>query len=126
MEYEFINDPITGTARANFSLDHEIMGPWLEVEVGHCPDKLAALLTAINEVDKGTKHEVLISGAEFSAEISKDDVVILNNASLNGDATEISDELTEQFDNFDQYNESACGLDDFKILLVSWSRFKTN
>jgi|TARA_B110000881_G_scaffold36886_1_gene29460 hypothetical protein len=123
MEYEFINDAITGIARANFSLDHEIMGPWLEVEVGHCPDKLTALLTAIHDVDMGSQHEILISGAEFSAEISKDDVVILNNASLNGDSTEISDELTEQFDNFDQYNESGCGLDDFKTLLMSWSQF---
>ena len=68
----------------------------------------------------------IISGVEFSAEISKDDVVILNNASLNGADTEILDELTEQFDNFDQYKESACGLDDFKSLLMSWSSFTAN
>ena len=34
MEYEFINDPTTRYAKAKFSFEHEVFGPWLEVEVG--------------------------------------------------------------------------------------------
>ncbi len=41
MEYQFIDDPLTGSAIAKFSLDHEVIGPWLEVEVGTDTDKLS-------------------------------------------------------------------------------------
>jgi len=32
MEYEFTHDATTGQAKARFSLEHEVVGPWLEVE----------------------------------------------------------------------------------------------
>ena len=125
MEYEFINDPVTGSAKANFSLEHEIMGPWLEVEVGTSIDKLTELLTAIADVNRGKHQEVLITGHEYSVEISTQDVIVQNNASINtnGTATEVSIELSEEFDNFDQNSMSSCGLEDFKNLLASWARF---
>ncbi len=123
MEYEFINDPTTGSAKANFSLEHEVMGPWLEVEVGGDTAKLTALLTAISDVDKGKHQEVLITGHEYSIEISNEDVIIKNNAGMNGSAAELPIELSEEFENFDQNSESSCGLDDFKTLLMSWARF---
>jgi uncharacterized protein YacL (UPF0231 family) len=126
MEYEFINDPITGSAKANFSLEHEIMGPWLEVEVGGNTDKLTELLTAINDVVKGSHHEVMITGHEYSVEISDADVVVKNNASINGTAAEIPIELAEEFENYDQNSEASCGTEDFKALLMSWARFTNN
>ena len=126
MEYEFINDPITGSAKANFSLEHEVMGPWLEIEVGGDTQKLTALLTAISDVDKGKQHEILITGHEYSIEISNEDVIIKNNAGMNGTAAELPIELSEEFENFDQNSESSCGLDDFKTLLVSWARFTSH
>ena len=86
MEYEFINDPITGAAKANFSLEHEIMGPWLEVEVGGNAAKLTQILTALNDVSKSRQHEVLITGHEYSVEISHSDVVVKNNAGIIGAA----------------------------------------
>ena len=123
MEYEFINDPITGAAKANFSLEHEIMGPWLEVEVGGNAAKLTQILTALNDVSKSRQHEVLITGHEYSVEISHSDVVVKNNAGINGTATDIPQELSEEFENFDQNNEACCGTEDFKALLMSWARF---
>ena len=126
MEYEFINDPITGSAKANFSLEHEVMGPWLEVEVGGNTEKLTALLTAISDVGKGTHQDVFITGHEYSIEISNSDVVIKNNAGMNGTASELPIELAEEFENYDQNSESSCGLEDFKTLLMSWARFTQN
>jgi hypothetical protein len=126
MEYEFINDPITGSVKANFSLEHEIMGPWLEVEVGGNTDKLTELLNAINDVNKGSYHEVMITGHEYSIEISRDDVVVKNNAGMNGTAAELPIELSEEFENYDQNSEASCGTEDFKALLMSWARFINN
>ena len=126
MEYEFINDPITGSAKASFSLEHEVMGPWLEVEVGGDTEKLTELLTAINDVDKGRHHDVIITGHEYSIEISCEDVIVKNNASMNGTSSDLPIELAEEFENYDQNIESSCGLEDFKTLLMSWARFTNN
>jgi uncharacterized protein YacL (UPF0231 family) len=123
MEYEFINDPITGSAKANFSLEHEIIGPWLEVEVGASTEKLTELLTAISDVSSGKYHDVMITGHEYSVEISEQDVIVQNNASINGTATEVPIELSEEFENFDQNSMSSCGLEDFRGLLKSWASF---
>ena len=73
MEYEFIHDAITGEARARFSLEHEVIGPWIEVELGHDSDKLTQLLTAIEKVEKGESKEILITGSEYSITLNRDD-----------------------------------------------------
>jgi uncharacterized protein YacL (UPF0231 family) len=126
MEYEFINDPITGSVKANFSLEHEIMGPWLEVEVGGNANKLTELLSAINDVGNGSHHQVMIIGHEYSIEISRADVVVKNNAGMNGTSAELPIELSEEFENYDQNSEASCGTEDFKALLMSWARFINN
>ena len=59
MEYQFIDDPITGAAIAKFSLEHEVIGPWLEVEVGTDPTKLTQLLSAMTEIEQEKKSEMI-------------------------------------------------------------------
>ena len=125
MEYEFIHDAITGDAKAHFSLEHEVVGPWLEVELGHDSTKLTQLLTAIDSVEKGHQSEVVITGHEYSVAISRDDVEIQTNASLNG-AEPLSEMLTTDHIHYDQNESAACGIDDFRTLLLSWSRFTNN
>ena len=125
MEYEFIHDAITGDAKARFSLEHEVVGPWIEVELGHDANKLTQLLTAIDNVEKGHKSEVLITGHEYSVAISKSDVEFHTNASMNG-AEPLSEMLTADHIHFDESESAACGLDDFRTLLLSWSRFTNN
>jgi uncharacterized protein YacL (UPF0231 family) len=125
MEYEFINDPITGGASAKFSLEHEVMGPWLEVEVGSNTEKLTSLLTAIEQVDKKKQVEVLITGHEYSVIFSEHDVTIQTNASMNG-VEVLPDSLIEEDLDFDASNSSACGIDDFRTLLLSWAKFTTS
>ncbi len=125
MEYEFIHDATTGEAKARFSLEHEVMGPWLEVELGNNSVKLAELLTAIDSVDKGQQNEVVIPGHEYSVVISRDDVEILTNASLTS-VEPLSEMLTTDHIHYDENECSACGLEDFRILLLSWARFINN
>lgn len=125
MEYEFLHDAITGEARARFSLEHEIIGPWIEVELGINSDKLRVLLTAIDEVDKALKSEVVIAGHEYTAIISQDDVVIQTNASLHEDEP-LSEGLTTEHIHLDENETAACGLEDFRALLLSWAKFTNN
>tara|TARA_R110001583_G_C5661477_1_gene409682 strand:- start:88 stop:474 length:387 start_codon:yes stop_codon:yes gene_type:complete len=123
MEYEFIHDAITGEAKARFSLEHEVVGPWIEVELGHDSAKLAQLLTAIDNVEKGHQSEVVITGYEYSVAISRGDVEIHSNASLNDNDEPLSEMLTVDHIHYDDNESAACGIEDFRTLLLSWSRF---
>jgi uncharacterized protein YacL (UPF0231 family) len=125
MEYEFIHDAITGEARARFSLEHEVIGPWIEVELGHDSEKLSQLLVAIDNVEKGQQNEIVITGHEYSITISQDDVEVYSNASLNEDEI-LSEMLTTDHIHFDENEGAACGIEDFRALLLSWSRFTNN
>jgi uncharacterized protein YacL (UPF0231 family) len=125
MEYEFVHDAITGEAKARFSLEHEVIGPWIEVELGHDSDKLSQLLTAIDNVEKGKLKEIVITGHEYSITISHGDVEIYSNASLNDDEV-LSEMLTTDHIHYDENEGAACGIEDFRALLLSWSRFTNN
>jgi uncharacterized protein YacL (UPF0231 family) len=122
MEYEFIQDPITGSAKAKFSMEHEVIGPWLEVEVGHNTSKLTELLTAISKLNDRKNSDVLVTGHEYSVVFSEYDVTIQTNASLNG-VQSLPDTLVEEELDFDQNNIASCGIEDFKELLHSWATF---
>ena len=122
MEYEFINDPTTRYAKAKFSLEHEVFGPWLEVEVGNDPQKLTTLLNVIDQADHsiGQQHEVV--GSEYTVRIVEKDVSIAANASLNG-IEALPDALSADDIEFDDQESASCGLEDFRELLLSWARF---
>ena len=122
MEYEFIHDPITGVASARFSMEHENIGSWLELELAKDRQKLTELLTAIAKVESGKAQEVRIVGHEFSVLIEKDDVTIEHNSAFNSAET-LPVELQEDIHNEDFNAISQCGLDDFHQLLLSWAKF---
>ena len=125
MEYEFINDPITRYAKAKFSLEHEVFGPWLEVEVGNNPQKLTSLLTVIDKDDNYCAQELEIVGSEYTLRIIEKDVSIAANASLNG-FEELPEALSADDIEFDEQESASCGLEDFRTLLLSWARFTTH
>lgn len=122
MEYQYQLDPSTGLARANFSYEHQIFGPWLEVELGNDRKKLVALLQAIDDVSHNKKSEVLISGKEYSVILDQQDVFVKTNESLQNDS-DIPESLSDQGLSLDDGHAAMCGLDDFRELLLSWSRF---
>ena len=127
MEYEFVHDAITGEARALFSLEHEVIGPWMEVEVGHNVNKLTDLLTAIDNIETGQSQEILITGSEYSITLNNEDVSIQTNVSmngsLNGTGEGLPEMLTDEHILLAQNEIAACGLDDFRALLLSWGQF---
>jgi hypothetical protein len=127
MEYEFVHDPITGEARALFSLDHEVIGPWIEVELGHDAAKMKQLLTVIDNIENDSNQEVSITGSEYSITLTCNDISIQTNASINDNVITNTDNLpemlTDEHINLDQYEQAACGLEDFRALLLSWKQF---
>jgi len=123
LEYEFVHDAITGAAKAKFSYGHEVIGPWLEVEIGDDTQKMTDILTAIANIDSGKNNEIMITGREYSVTFSHDDVIVQNNSSINGEAQDMPGELAEDFDDYEQSCSSSCGIEDFRELLLSWAKF---
>lgn len=125
MEYEFIHDGITGQAKAKFSLEHQLLGPWLETEIGQDIEKLTQVLQALDDVEASDNQERQIVGQEYSLMINHDDVVVNMNAMLNGEVV-MPDELSSDTLSFDHAEGMSCGVDDFRELLLSWAKFTKN
>jgi uncharacterized protein YacL (UPF0231 family) len=127
MVYEFINDPITRYAKVKFWLEHEVFGPWLEVEVGNNPQKLTSLLTVIDKADQysAQEQEQEIIGSEYTVRIIEKDVSITTNASLNS-FEDLPEALSADDIEFDEQETASFGLEDFRTLLLSWAKFTTH
>jgi uncharacterized protein YacL (UPF0231 family) len=123
MEYDFLHDSLTGSATARFSMEHEIMGPWLEVEVGKDKAKLTTLLEVIANLDERRNKDVFVNGVEYTLIFSDDSVRIILNTNFeqiehNLENVEIEEGLNTDFD-----SSAECGIEDFNELLVKWSDF---
>ena len=125
MEYEFIHDAITGQAIAKFSLEHEVMGPWIEVELGNSHEKLTNILNALDKSSHQPTLDVTIVGREYTLIISGHDVDIHANSALNDDE-DLPEMLTIDHIHPDQNESASCGIDDFRALLLSWAKFTNN
>lgn len=123
MEYQYANDPITGLAKAKFSLEHEVLGPWLEVEIGNNSEKLKSVLVALDKVEHGSDTELVISGREYSATITREEVSIAANTSLNGTESPIPENLLDDVDGIDASFTSSCGSEDFRQMIMAWAQF---
>lgn len=125
MEYEFRHDPSSGQAKALFSFEQQMIGPWLEVEVGGNTEMLSALLLAIDKVEHEGQHEITVTGKEYSVTLTKDDALVQPNTNLNG-TEDMPEALIADDLNIDSQSISACGLDDFRQVLLSWAKFTKN
>lgn len=125
MEYEFTDDPITGLAKANLSLEHQLLGPWLETEIANDANKLSNILTAIDKLEQDSQQEITITGSEYTLTINNQDATVNMNTMLNGEVI-MPDELSVDALQFDFQEGVSCGVDDLKELLLSWEQFITN
>ncbi|MGB1197943.1 MAG: YacL family protein [Thalassotalea sp.] len=122
MEYEFRYDTITGQASAAFSYEHQVFGPWLEVEVGYSKEKLTMFLEAIENISLKKVQETTLVGHEYTVNISDHDVLINANGVMN-ESNEVPELLLTDDLNIDESSSANCGLDDFRELLLSWGEF---
>lgn len=122
MEYEFIHDSFTGSASARFSMEHEIMGPWLEVEVGKNIEKISILLDVIANVKDRKQSDITIVGMEYTLIFSEDSVKIIANSQFDDIDIDQGVECEEDL-NTDYDSSAECGIEDFKAFLDNWSNF---
>jgi len=121
MEYEFIHDSLTGSASARFSMEHEIMGPWLEVELGRDISKLTMLFDVIDNLSERQQKDVFITGSEYTLVFSEDSVRVAQNSHFEN--LDEDERLIEEGLSSDQDHSAECGIEDFRELLVKWSNF---
>lgn len=122
MEYEFLQDATTGNTKAKFSLDHEIFGPWLEIEVGSELSKVTQLLQSLSDVCADHTKQAIITGHEYSILMNHTDVIVKANMSMNGEE-HLPIELMGDDLSFEYLEEGQCSLEEFRELLLSWSAF---
>lgn len=117
MEYQFVRG-LTGEYKVICSMDHEVVGRWLEQEVYTDKARIEKLLEAIKQIKAGAGEEFLFTGKEISVSLQQGDVIIEENA------LHSSDELDDsEFDFYNSESTAECGLEDFEQLLVSWQKF---
>ena len=66
-------------------------------------------------------------GVGLVTDVFKHDISIQTNASINDNVItnigNLPEMLTDEHINLDQYEQAACGLEDFRALLLSWKQF---
>ena len=124
MEYQFRYDPLSGNSTAVFSFEHEIIGPWLEVEIANNPKKLAKVLMALDDVVHERENEILIAGREYSLLIDAQDVQIKANSSFADN--QLTEDLSAENLDYADTTVALCGHEDFREMLLSWARFVKN
>ncbi|MCG9596450.1 YacL family protein [Vibrio sp. Isolate25] len=121
MEFEFIRNTLMGEYYVKSSMGHEIVGRWLQEEIGKDWQKIAQVESLLTSVHQSPLKEHAMLGTEISILIQGDEVTVQENVLAHGDVMEEGSEL-----NF--YNSESiacCGLDDFELVLEQWKEFLT-
>ncbi|PMH41229.1 hypothetical protein BCU68_05995 [Vibrio sp. 10N.286.49.B3] len=119
MEFQFTRNTLMGEYYVKCSMGHEIVGRWLQEEIGKTPRKIDDVTDLIDMAKKQMGQEHRLIGREISLMISADEVTVEEN-SLN------SDEEMEEGSEFDFYNcesTASCGIEDFESLIDQWKEF---
>jgi len=116
MDYEFKQD-INGRPSAIFSMGHEAIARWFsdEIKTLHSVDSLLAI---VSQLEAGTRFQYQSQGQEFELSLNKLEVDI---SALTDDS--VFDDIPEDTERYDDESYSQCGLQDFKLALLSWRDF---
>ncbi|ENM5725666.1 YacL family protein [Vibrio mimicus] len=119
MEFEFIKNTLLGEYAVKCSMEHQIVGRWLQEEIGQDQAKINQVLALIEQAVKSPAQEFLWTGREISLMVQGDEVQVQDNA-LSYDAEH---ELESDFFLYDSESVAACGREDFIALLTQWQNF---
>lgn len=121
MEFEFIRNTLMGEYYVKSSMGHEIVGRWLQEEVGKDWDKIAQVERLIESVHSAPQQEHNLLGKEISLNMLGDEVIVQENVLSHGD--EMDDD--SEFDFYNCESTASCGLADFELLIEQWKSFLT-
>ncbi|MFV8448745.1 YacL family protein [Vibrio campbellii] len=119
MEFEFIRNTLMGEYYVKCSMGHEIVGRWLQEEIGKDPAKIAQVEALIDQAFSSPSQEHRLTGAEISLMINGDEVLVQENAL--GHEYEV--EMESEFDFYDAESTASCGIEDFCTLIEQWKDF---
>ncbi|MBE4110583.1 YacL family protein [Vibrio parahaemolyticus] len=119
MEFEFIRNTLMGEYYVKCSMGHEIVGRWLQEEIGKDPVKIAQVEALIDKAFSLPSQEHTLIGTEISLMIQGDEVLVQENA-LSHD---YDLEMESEFDFYDTESTASCGIEDFVALIEQWKDF---
>lgn len=119
MDYEFKQD-IYGQANATFSMGHEAIARWFSDEL-KTQQSVESLLDIISQIETGARFQYQSQGQEFELSLNKIEVEV---SALTDDS--VFDEIPEETERYHDEAYSQCGLQDFKLALISWGEFLGN
>ncbi len=121
MDYEFKKNTLDGSYRCVFSMEHAIIGRWLQEEINNDAVKIAEVEAGIASAHTNTTEELIIEGAEISLSFLAGEVTVMENVMLHLDP-----ENDTEYELYDCESVSACGLQDFEEMISKWKAFLAN
>ncbi|CAE6912927.1 hypothetical protein ACOMICROBIO_FLGHMIGD_02211 [Vibrio sp. B1FLJ16] len=119
MEFEFIRNTLMGEYYVKCSMGHEIVGRWLQEEIGKDPAKIHLVEALIEQSFSSPSQEHSLTGTEISVSIHGDEVLVQENIL----AHSYDLELESEFDFYDSESTASCGIEDFVTLIEQWKDF---
>lgn len=116
MDYEFRRD-ITGQVYAQFSMQHEVIGYWLNEEIKGDLAKIALIQDQAKTL-KNNHDGWQLEGHEYTLWMDSEEVMVrANQIDFSGD------EMEEGMNYYDEESLAFCGVTDFLTMLDSYIRF---
>lgn len=119
MEFEFIRNTLMGEYYVKPSMGHEILGRWLEEEIGKDRQKIQQVEALLERAAQSPLLEHKLLGCEISLVIQGDEVIVQENVLDHGEILSEDSELNY----YDSESKSCCGLEDFLSLFEQWKAF---
>ncbi|WP_394127866.1 YacL family protein [Vibrio hepatarius] len=121
MEFEFIRNTLMGEYYVKSSMGHEIVGRWLQEEIGKDWQKIEQVENLLEQVRQAPQLEHTLVGAEISLNAQGDEIIVQENVLGHGQEMDAGSE----FDFYDSESTASCGIDDFEDLIEQWKTFLT-
>ncbi|TFH91051.1 YacL family protein [Vibrio ouci] len=121
MEFEFIRNTLMGEYYVKSSMGHEIVGRWLQEEIGKDWQKIEHVENLLEQVRQAPQLEHTLVGAEISLNAQGDEIIVQENVLGHGQEMDAGSE----FDFYDSESTASCGIDDFEDLIEQWKTFLT-
>ncbi|MEI8634233.1 YacL family protein [Vibrio sp. PP-XX7] len=119
MDYEFKKNALEGGYYCQCSMGHEIVGRWLQDEIGQSQEKINQIFELIRCARQQVTQEHQWLGKEISLVMCGDEVTVQDNAMAYQDVPD----NPEAFEFYDSESISCCGLEDFERLMIQWQTF---
>ena len=121
MEFEFIRNTLMGEYYVKSSMGHEIVGRWLQEEIGKDWHKIDRVDQILDKARREPQQEHILEGKEITLNVQGDEVVVQENVLAHGAELDSDSE----FDFYDSESTASCGLEDFELMIEQWKEFLT-